>query len=35
MASPDFTLDTMAGQLYSPENAKKSEDFFLKLMGMR
>jgi iron(III) transport system substrate-binding protein len=35
MASPDFTLDAMAAKLYSPENLKKSEDFFLEQMGVR
>jgi hypothetical protein len=35
LAAADFTLDGMAARLYSPENIKKSEDFFLQQMGVR
>jgi ABC-type Fe3+ transport system substrate-binding protein len=34
-AYPEFTLDGMAETLYTPENVKKSEDFFLEQMGVK
>jgi iron(III) transport system substrate-binding protein len=34
-ADPDFNLDAMAAMSLSPEVAKKSENFFLELMGIR
>ncbi len=32
---PDFTMDAAAAVVYTPENRKKSEDFFLQQMGVR
>jgi iron(III) transport system substrate-binding protein len=34
-AYPEFTLDGMTNDLYTPENVKKSEDWFLEQMGVR
>ena len=34
-ASSDYRLDDMAAQIYTPEFSKKSEDFFLEIMGVR
>jgi hypothetical protein len=35
MGRADFNYDTMAAAVYTPENSKKSEDFFLEIMGVR
>jgi iron(III) transport system substrate-binding protein len=35
VSDPNFTLDTMGAVIFDPANAEKSEDFFLKLMGVR
>jgi iron(III) transport system substrate-binding protein len=34
-SASDYTFDAMAAVCYDPENQKKSEDFFLELMGVR
>jgi iron(III) transport system substrate-binding protein len=34
-SAADFTIDSMATVIYNEENAKKSKDFFLELMGIR
>jgi iron(III) transport system substrate-binding protein len=34
-SKPGYTLDGMAELVYTPENSKKSEDWFLEMMGVR